>query len=256
MSGNNATAEVRLCMSSASSPPSCFHADVLDAGATWRVLLPATAASTVAWELTVVQSDSKSYENVSLRDVLFGETILCSGQSNMAFLVKMAFQGPELVQQANNYPLMRLFTSFKINSSAPLREQPKVEQRWSVASNVSINMPTSGGANNDDWLYMSAVCWLYGIRIQESLGGDTPVGLINTNWGGTSIDSWSSSRAKAACSGSEPAAPSGGLWNGMMSPLLNFTFTSVLWYQGEADTGTSAQIHSSLCCGVCPELRH
>jgi hypothetical protein len=36
---------------------------------------------------------------------------------------------------------------------------------------------------------MSAVCWLYGRMIHQSLGG-RPIGLIATGWGGTVIENW------------------------------------------------------------------
>ena len=39
------------------------------------------------------------------------------------------------------------------------------------------------GAGDDNWLWMSAVCYLYGLNIHTSQR--VPVGLINTNWGGT-----------------------------------------------------------------------
>ena len=37
------------------------------------------------------------------------------------------------------------------------------------------------GASDDNWLYMSAVCYLFGLELQASL--DVPIGLMNTNWG-------------------------------------------------------------------------
>jgi len=38
------------------------------------------------------------------------------------------------IEEANNYPEIRLFTASDIESSTPLYELKKVEQPWSVAS--------------------------------------------------------------------------------------------------------------------------
>ena len=51
----------------------------------WRVTLPATAGGSTAY--TITATSDKSGEMVSLKDVLFGDVWLCSGQSNMQFTV-------------------------------------------------------------------------------------------------------------------------------------------------------------------------
>jgi len=43
----------------------------------------------------------------------------------------------------------------------------------------------------------SAVCWLYGKYLSQHL--NYPLGLIETNWGGTAIEAWSSPDALAVC---------------------------------------------------------
>ena len=107
-----------------------------------------------------------------------------SGQSNMAFLVQNAFNGSALVQDANNWPNIRLYTSKKLSSPKPLVQQPEIEEPWSVASNISISMNNKRGNGrrlDDDWLYMSAVAWLFARRIHKIT--EIPVGILNTNWG-------------------------------------------------------------------------
>ena len=44
----------------------------------------------------------------------------------------------------------------------------------------------------------SALCWLYGKQLNEHRG--YPIGLVESNWGGTPIEAWSSTRALAKCS--------------------------------------------------------
>merc|ERR1711871_1497706 len=130
----------------------------------------------------------------------FGDVYLASGQSNMAFLVQNAFNGSALVQDANNWPNIRLYTSKKLSSPKPLVQQPEIEEPWSVASNISISMNNKRGNGrrlDDDWLYMSAVAWLFARRIHKITV--IPVGILNTNWGGSPIEFWSSPEAMSAC---------------------------------------------------------
>ena len=114
------------------------------------------------------------------------------------------------------------------------------------------------GSGDDNWLYMSAVCYLYGLGVHQALG--VPVGLMNTNWGGTAIQDWMGADALAACAKDEhrapvqqqgrlalsspapaPAPPPLGvpthLFNAMVSPLLNHTIAGVVWWQGESNGG-------------------
>ena len=70
---------------------------------TWRVSLPPIAADHKPYSITIEQAGAPS---ATLRDVLFGEVWVCSGQSNMAFLVENAFGGADL-QDANNHPEIR-----------------------------------------------------------------------------------------------------------------------------------------------------
>jgi hypothetical protein len=45
----------------------------------------------------------------------------------------------------------------------------------------------------------SAVCWLYGKYLSQHF--NYPIGLVDTDWGGTRIEAWSSPDALSACSG-------------------------------------------------------
>ena len=108
-------------------------------GSRWAAVLPLTAAAlgvagggggAQTYTVTVVQGAM----SLALTDVLFGEVWVCSGQSNMAFLLENAFGGAALVQQANDYPELRLFTTAKKTSVVPLLELLAVEQPWSATS--------------------------------------------------------------------------------------------------------------------------
>ena len=128
--------------------------------------------------------------NITIRDVLFGDVWVCSGQSNMQMAVRDIFNGSDEIANAGNYPKIRVFTAALRPSDTPLEELIAIEESWSVASPTSI-----GGPSFD---YMSAVCWLYGRMIHQALGG-RPIGLIATSWGGTAIELWMPPKALNAC---------------------------------------------------------
>ena len=88
---------------------------------------------------------------------------------------------------------------------------------------------------DDNWLYMSAVCFIFGREIQAHTG--KPLGLVNTNWGGTPVEFWMSEEAEAECAPERAPSAVGGAYNGMVKPLLNMTITGAIWYQGESNQG-------------------
>lgn len=64
-------------------------------------------------------------------------------------------------------------------------------------------------------------------------------GLIETAWGGTRVEAWSSQEALDECDvepsvlPDQPQNSNTYLWNAMVYPLLRTTVKGFLWYQGE-----------------------
>lgn len=93
----------------------------------------------------------------------------------------------------------------------------------------------------------SAMCWFFGRDLYtalEAAGEPRPIGLIETNVGGTPDQHWSSPDALAKCKGL-PGNPSwewksnftdSVLWNGKVVPLLRNTIKGAIWMQGEANS--------------------
>lgn len=190
----------------------------------WRQALPTTAAGG-PYTITFHTDEGDS---AALKDVLFGDVYICSGQSNMQFTVTNGFNATQEVAAANNYPNIRLFTVGQgTTSNTPLQNLSTIEQRWSVASNVSV-----GGAQ---WGYFSAVCWFFGRDIYDALGGRVPLGLISSNWGGTPIQHWSSPDALSKCGAGKDST----LYNAMIVPFTvgPMSVRGFTWYQGEANVG-------------------
>jgi len=207
-------------------------------GGAWNVFLDATPAGG-PYTINVTSSTG---ESALLSNVLFGDVWICSGQSNMQFTVSLAFNASAEIADADKYPNIRLFTVGQgTTSPTPLVELATIEQYWAVASSKSV-----GG---NDWGYFSAVCWFFGKRLYQEL--NIPIGLVNTNWGGTVIQAWSSPKALTECAGLDeeisedyekergPNDPSQ-LWNAMIVPLLPMRSRGTIWYQAEQNVGQTA----------------
>lgn len=134
------------------------------------------------YDIKVTQSLANgTLVTITLHDILFGDVWICSGQSNMQMTVRDIFNATEEINNAGNYPKIRVFTAALKPSDTPVEELLGIVENWSVASPESIGGPT--------WQYMPAVCWLYGRMIHEALDG-RPIGLVATSYGGTPIEVW------------------------------------------------------------------
>lgn len=111
-------------------------------------------------------------DSAEVRNVLVGEVWLCSGQSNMEFLVSKA-DNFAVEKAAANHPLIRMFITQRNVGAEPL---PDCTGGWKVCAPETV-----GG--------FSAAAYFFGREIQQAL--DVPVGLIHTSWGGTRIEAWS-----------------------------------------------------------------
>ncbi len=117
--------------------------------------------------------------NLVVRDVLVGEVWLGSGQSNMEWILQNTRDGAAEVAAAN-YPLIRVFHVKKVVADQPASD---VEAKWEVCTPAT--MPR-----------FSAVEYFFGRHLQQAL--HVPMGLIESDWGGTPAQSWISKEALAA----------------------------------------------------------
>ena len=133
----------------------------------WKVQIGPLAAGG-PFEMKVVGKNT-----IELKNILVGEVWVCSGQSNMQMAVSSCLNSKEEVAAAD-FPKIRLFTVPNTVADAP---QADCKGRW-----VECSPKTVGG--------FSAVGYFFGRELQKVL--DVPVGLINTSWGGTPAESWTS----------------------------------------------------------------
>ena len=110
---------------------------------------------------------------VAIKDVMVGEVWIASGQSNMQWAVSQSAGAQEAIANAAN-PYIRLFT---VPRQATPEPQSTVAAKWEPC-----NSQTLPG--------FSAVAYYFGRDVQKKLG--VAVGLINTSYGGTPAEAWTS----------------------------------------------------------------
>ncbi len=119
----------------------------------------------------------KGHNTINLEDIMIGEVWICSGQSNMEWMLYNARDGINEVNAAT-YPEIRLFT-------VPKRTELKPVDDFNGGEWQECSPQTAAG--------FSAVGYFFGRELYNKL--HVPVGLINTSWGGTLIEPWTSDDA-------------------------------------------------------------
>ncbi len=146
----------------------------------WMVVLPAMSANGDGQTLTITAGD----EQITFEDVLVGEVWLCGGQSNMAWTLRSS-DGWEEAAAAAEVSTIRLFQVLpRVTAESPQSRLP----HESAGANAAVQQWVA--ASPDTVTNFSAVGYHFGRRLHDEL--NVPVGLINSNWGGTRIEAWTS----------------------------------------------------------------
>lgn len=116
---------------------------------------------------------------IEIKEVLVGEVWICSGQSNMEFQMYKLPDFETQKAQANN-PMIRQFLVAQDLSGTP-KEELK-QGKWTNATAENIKDFTSVG-------------YFFAQKIYADL--KVPIGIINTSWGGTCVETWTSLEALA-----------------------------------------------------------
>jgi sialate O-acetylesterase len=196
---------------------------------------------------------------IELNNVFVGEVWLCSGQSNMEWKVNWSSKADkEDAAAAEPNPLLRVFN---VEHNVQTRPGGNLHGSW-----VDANPQTVSN--------FSAVGYFFAQDLQQKL--KVPVGLINSSWGGTPAEAWTSLRVlrelpllkdqaegfekalqkyEKALKTSKETEPKSDqqespakkptfnqyspttLYNGMIHPLLPYKIRGVIWYQGESNAG-------------------
>ncbi len=128
----------------------------------------------------------KATNTIVLNDILVGDVWVASGQSNMEFPMTGLLNAPTEIAAAQ-YPKIRIFMVKHKPADYPLEN---VESKgWAACTPESV-------ADS------SAVAYFFARNLQQKLG--VPIGLIESSWGGTAAESWTSLRTLAADAGLMP----------------------------------------------------
>lgn len=238
----------------------------------WAVRLPAVEippAEIETGKFTPREMVVKGSSTITLGNILIGDVWVCSGQSNMVWPVSRSDHARKETAQAD-FPGIRLFTVPRVWSEDP--RDDVAEAAWAASGPETVAT-------------FSAVAYYFGRTIHREQ--KIPVGLINSSFGGTPSEAWTSGptvtkdpgfatvryrmgellkdyparlaawekqmakwRETNAAGGAQdrpnpPRKPLGpgdprwpcGLYNAMVHPLIPFSITGVIWYQGEHNAG-------------------
>lgn len=114
---------------------------------------------------------------IVIKDVLVGEVWICSGQSNMEFQMYKVMNAEKEMADAD-YPMIRHFGVAQDLSGSP-KENLK-QGKWLVANKENIRDFTAAG-------------FFFAKKLYAEL--KIPIGIINTSWGGTNVETWTSHEA-------------------------------------------------------------
>ncbi|MEZ4829946.1 MAG: sialate O-acetylesterase [Bacteroidia bacterium] len=202
-----------------------------DSKGKWRIDL-STPAAGGPYSITIDATNS-----IEIRDILIGEVWLASGQSNMEWPLTRADSGAAAIAAAN-YPQIRIFKVAHDVSSTPRFD---CRGEWMVCSPQNI-------------ADFSAVGYFFARNLHHQL--NVPVAVIQSTWGGTPSEAWTSRPALEAhpsfqdmlkkfddearqfrnnpnltdpIHSKNPTT----LYNAMIAPIIPFGIKGVIWYQGE-----------------------
>jgi sialate O-acetylesterase len=182
-------------------------------------------------------------DTIYLKNVAVGEVWLCSGQSNMEWPVRLSNNAE--AEAAADFPLIR---------------HVKVTRRASLSTSDSLAVGRWEAATPQTVPHFSAVAYFFARHLYDSL--NVPIGLINSSWGGTQVESWISRESLATLpdiAGELSRVPVAGdsltnsviqqnpnryptiLYNTMIYPLKRFALRGVIWYQGEPNAVRAVQ---------------
>ena len=228
----------------------------VDAAGCWKVKLPAMKASKASRVLTVSES---GLGTVEVKDVLVGEVWMCSGQSNAdcpvwGWHARYRDGWGAMTLTSVNKPFVRLVKTQLIASVEPRRgyraEWMKMTPAMYDASKGGKRLP-------------SAMGYYYALELANAL--DIPIGLVDSSYGGTNIDSWTPRSGYAGLKGldverdwkivgpdewrdemrkgpiSDWVQQPSALWNGMVAAYAPMACRGVIWYQGCHNAGEAAR---------------
>jgi sialate O-acetylesterase len=122
-------------------------------------------------------------QNILFQDVMLGEVWLTSGQSNMEWPMYARINNQTEEIENANYPNIRMFTVPRNLNGTNINDA-----KWNVTTPENVRE-------------FSAVGYFFARELNQKL--QIPIGILNTSWGGTRVEAWTSIEKLASM---EPSA--------------------------------------------------
>lgn len=199
-----------------------------DADGRWSVQLKTPEGSYVPQQIAITGGD-----RVKLENVLIGEVWFAGGQSNMEMPLEGFSDCPiaggnETIARAGR--LCGKLRYVKVPQTAAYTPQQSVGGKWNDCTPVTAPKFTAAG-------------YYFAELLNDVL--DVPVGIIDSSWGGSRVESWTNREIletypdvdlteqgiQATTDWLRPMV----MYNGMVHPLAGYTVRGFLWYQGETN---------------------
>ena len=218
---------------------------VADASGKWMVELPAMKASKTGRRLKA--------NDASISDVLVGEVWMCAGQSNTDCPIwggspRYRDGWGAMMLTTTDRPFVRVV---KTRRAMALEPKLDIKVKWRKMTPALWDLCKAG------WKMPSAMGFYYALELANAL--DIPIGLIDSSWGGTNIDTWTPRSGYKGLEGLDmerdwkivpqeewkPEMAKGpislahkqtsALWNGMVAAYAPMSIRGFIWYQGCAN---------------------
>lgn len=181
-------------------------------------------------QIIVSDPDSKTV----IDDVLIGEVWVFSGQSNMEWSGVPGQSLPQTLKEAPQAYNNDLRFFYVEKSMSGTKQDEFKFGKWVVCTPEEMKK-------------FSAIGYFFGKKLNEKL--NYPMGLINSNWGGTPAEVWTPKEKLDADPILRKFAnqlkevnwwpiSDAALYNAMIHPMVKYKISGVLWYQGEANVET------------------
>jgi len=192
------------------------------------------------WEIVIKTPEAggpytiliKGNSEIVLNNILIGEVWLCTGQSNMEMSASWGIDNGEEEMKNAADAAIRFFNVPQLTSA---------ELQYTLLGSWTESTP-------ETMKDFSAIGYFFAKRLREDLK-NVPVGLISSNWGGTTAEIWIPSEVvqndpvllesarKFNEQEYEPRQP-GRAYNAMIHPIVGFKIAGTIWYQGESNVGS------------------
>ncbi len=167
----------------------------------------------------------------TLSNILIGEVWFCSGQSNMEMTLNGYKDQPidKAEETIKNGDVENGIRMLKVKRNAQEVPVTYAEGSWMLSSSKNLEN-------------FSAVAYFYALELREKL--NVPIGIINSSWGGSTIEGWMSKTLVDAYSDytssqlftdNETTKKTSVMYNGMIQPFINYVIKGFVWYQGESN---------------------